>query len=282
MSRSGRRAARTRPTASRASIPLAGSPSRLPDRFWEVLAPLSILAPLVLALGAPLGEPVAEDFDFIHAARFEPFSLLDGGGSHAFWRPIPHQIYYAALSPLLLSHPGTVVAVHVVLLACSAWLVHRTMRLWMPAPWAAAVATFPMLSESTRTLIAWPTHFVDVGLLLFSAIALHEASRARSWSALPALLCALLCKEVAVIVALLMPAVAAARTGRAPALVDRRGTRGRGLGRDVALGSSSRGPGVAPCRRARRRSGVRERSHRVGDAQQPPRAGQPLGRTFAA
>ena len=46
---------------------------------------LGVLPLLAHAWGAPLGEAVAEDFDFIHHAWFsgDP-SLLDGGGSSAF------------------------------------------------------------------------------------------------------------------------------------------------------------------------------------------------------
>ena len=46
---------------------------------------------------------------------------------------------------------------------------------------------------------------MDLGLWLFTAIAFHETAARRLWTALVALLAALLCKEVAVVTALLLP-----------------------------------------------------------------------------
>jgi hypothetical protein len=75
----------------------------------------------------------------------------------------------------------------------------------LPGPLAAAAASFPLLAESTRTIAGWPTQFVDLGLYLFTALAVHETTRRRLPSALAALLAALLCKEVAVVTAALLP-----------------------------------------------------------------------------
>ena len=170
---------------------------------------VSALAPLVLvlhAIPAPLGEPVAEDFDFLHHALYSgSHTLLDGGGSSAFWRPVAHQLYYGTLGRLALTWPGAVAAVHVLLLGAASWLLYRAFRRALPGPSAAFIATFPLLSESSRQLIAWPSHFVDLGVWLFMALALHETAARRLKSTLAALLLALGCKEVALVAALLLP-----------------------------------------------------------------------------
>ena len=165
------------------------------------------MIPLLLrSIGASLGEPVAEDFDFLHRTPFaDTGSLLDGGGSTSFWRPLAHQVYYASFGRLVLAHPALVAALHFALLALAGVLLYRCFR---PAPpgWATAfAATFPLIAESTRSLITWPSHLVDPGLILFSALALHEASRGRMASALASLLAALLCKETAVVTAVMLP-----------------------------------------------------------------------------
>jgi tetratricopeptide (TPR) repeat protein len=76
-----------------------------------------------------------------------------------------------------------------------------------------------LLAESSRSLIAWPSQFSDLGVYLFSILALHEAARRRLWTASLALLVALLCKETAVVTAALLPFMpatpSASRTGRA-------------------------------------------------------------------
>jgi Tetratricopeptide repeat len=175
--------------------------------IWAWLTLLPIVALIWHSRGAPLGEPVAEDFDFLHHAFFgTTHTLLDGGGSTAFWRPVAHQIYYALLGPTMLSHPRWVVTFHFACLALASLLIYRVLRgaAWS-GPAAAVAASFPALAESMRALLSWSSYFVDLGLIVFSAIALHEASRRRLWSTLAALLLAFGCKELAIVTALLLP-----------------------------------------------------------------------------
>jgi hypothetical protein len=174
---------------------------------------LLALVPLLLhSLGAPLGEPVADDFDHLHYALFSPHpTWLDGGGSQSFWRPLAYQGYFGLLAGVFIATPAAVVVLHLAMLALTVLLLYRTARRFMPAPWAAAAASFPLLTESARALLTVPVHFVDVGLLLFSALALHEAAASRLPGALLALLAALLCKESAVATALVLPWVPASR-----------------------------------------------------------------------
>ena len=201
------RRARSRHATPHRPQPIPPAPPLLRDP-WAGLVALGILPLLLKCIGAPLGVPVAEDFDFLHRALLQGTgTLLDGGGSQAFWRPLAHQIYYLLFGGLMLSHPGWVAGVHALCLAAGAMLLYRVFREVLPGPAAAIVATFPLMAESTRTLIGWPTQFVDVGLFLFSALALHEASRRRPVTAIVALLAALLCKELAVVTAALLPFV---------------------------------------------------------------------------
>src|SRR5262245_17955624 len=194
---------------SRGPAPAPPAPAAVAPPMWRddwAWACALAVIPLVLhSLGAPLGEPVAEDFDFLHHALFSRFSLFDGGGSNSFWRPLSHQAYYRTLSSLILDFPGVLAALHVLLLAISTVLIYRAFRRGWPPAWAATIATFPLLSESTRTVVSWPSHFVEVGVWFFSALALHEAAARRLWSTLAALLAALLCKEVALVAAALVP-----------------------------------------------------------------------------
>lgn len=197
-------AARERRNSPASRVPSPPPPTwRDPWAWASVLA----LAPLLVrCAGAPLGEPVAEDFDFLRRSLFGGVgSLLDGGGSTAFWRPVAHQLYYTALGPVIVGAPRVVAALHALLLALGGLLFYRAFRTRMGGAAACAAAAFPALSESTRTLISWPSQFVDVGLYLFSALAVHEASRRRLPSALAAALVALLCKELAVVTVLLLP-----------------------------------------------------------------------------
>jgi len=92
-----------------------------------------------------------------------------------------------------VASPGTVAAAAPGAARAGRALVYRALRVAWPGPLAAAAASFPLLAESTRTIAGWPTQFVDLGLYLFSALALHEASRRR----LPTTLAALLARSSA-------------------------------------------------------------------------------------
>lgn len=191
---------RARPASSSTPNPPAGRD------LWG-WASLLVLVPLVLgSLGAPLGEPVADDFDHLHYALFAPhWTLLDGGGSTSFWRPLAYQGYFGLLSRAFLASRLVVVALHLALLAAAVVLFYRTARRFMPGSWAAVAAGFPLLCESARALIAVPVHFVDVGLIAFSAAALHEAAAGRLVTSLAALAAAFGCKETAVATAAILP-----------------------------------------------------------------------------
>ena len=203
---------RREPPARATSAPPAPQPAAPPAPPrplvrdpWGLVVVAAVGTLIARAWGAPLGEPFAEDFDFLQRALFQKFTLLDGGGSTSFWRPIPHQLYYIAFGRLMLAHPGAVAAIHIALLALASLLLYRAFRTGRPGAWAAVVATAPVLSESTRTLIAWPSHFVDLSAWVFTALAAHETAKRRMPTALAALLGALLCKEIAVIAAPLLP-----------------------------------------------------------------------------
>src|SRR6266571_4479868 len=125
--------------ALRAAIPLEPAVPLHRDR-WAWASVLAVLPLVIHAWGAPLGEAVAEDFDFLHRVFFSrTHTLLDGGGSSAFWRPVAHQLYYETLGPLILSHPGLVATLHVVLLALASLLLYRTLRRVWPGPAVAAL-----------------------------------------------------------------------------------------------------------------------------------------------
>jgi len=187
---------------------------------------LSVLPIVLHSLGAPLGEPVAEDFDFLRNARLiGPPSLLDGGGSLSFWRPVSHQLYYALMGSAILQHPRLVGVLHSVLLAFSAVLLYRIVRPHWSGPRAAVAASFPLLIESVRMVISWPGHSVEVGSLLFAVLALHEASRRRLATCLVALVMALLCKEVAIVATLMIPLIPWARPQPSEAAGERAGAR---------------------------------------------------------
>jgi hypothetical protein len=167
------------------------------------------------SLGAPLGEAVADDFDFLHHALLEGrHGVFDGGGSLAFWRPFAHQGYFSLVGRLVLAHPGAIAALHTALLGAGSLLIYRMLRPSWPGHLAAIAASFPLIAESARTLITWPAEMVEIGPFLFSALALHEASRRRMGTALGSLLAALLFKEVAMVTALMLPWVPQA-TGEA-------------------------------------------------------------------
>jgi hypothetical protein len=177
--------------------PLAADP-------WALLVALCVVPLLFAARRTPMGEPFSDDFQFLD------FSLLhgnpswwDGGGSASYWRPLARQAYYGLLGPLMLAHPAAIAALHALALADTGVLLARALRRAWPAPAAAAAAAFPLLLESARTLLAWPSGAQDLGALFFLALALHAAARGRVALLAAAGVAASLCKEVAAPLALL-------------------------------------------------------------------------------
>jgi tetratricopeptide repeat protein len=203
-----------------------GTPPRAPRRPTRPAAPAPAppwhrdawaLAPLIAAIALAahawfpfIGEPLADDFDFLHHTYFTgPGQWLDGGGSHFYWRPLARQLFYRVLGGAMLAHPAWVAAFEAALTALAGLLLYRMLRRYWPGGWAAAAASFPLLIEAARPLVSCHSNFQDLGAILFSAVALHEVSRSRLPSALVALLAALLCKEMAVVTAMALPFLAA-------------------------------------------------------------------------
>jgi hypothetical protein len=217
------RPARSAPRAATPTANLAAPPpsSGFADPWrWAALA--AVLLVFVRSLGAPFGEPVADDFDHLHHTLFaHDSSWLDGGGSRSFWRPLAYQGYYGLLHGVIVTHPAWITALHLALYAVCVWLLYDIARRHLPGPAAAVVASFPLLLESSRALLLVPVHFVDLGLIVFSVVAWRLAEAGRLGPALAALLAALLCKETAVATALVLPWLARVPPGgsRRPWLV---------------------------------------------------------------
>jgi hypothetical protein len=182
---------------------------------WLIAGFLAPLVLLPLLIGERLGEPVADDYDYLHHLLTGSWSWFDGCGSNLYWRPISRQAYYAVLAPWMLHHPLAVAFVQMACLCLAAALLYRAFRSSLGSSAAFAVSTAPWMMESSRLLIAWPSCFQDVGALLFVSLALHEAVAARRWSFLGAGLAALLCKEVAVVALITIVACPAVHLGSA-------------------------------------------------------------------
>src|SRR5438093_302598 len=104
-------------TRAAVSAPVPQRPRLMADPWlWAGL--LSVLLVFVRSLGAPLGEPVADDFDHLYHVLFTSHgSWFDGGGSQSFWRPLAYQGYYGLLHGVILAHPVWITLLHVALYA---------------------------------------------------------------------------------------------------------------------------------------------------------------------
>ncbi len=205
------------PAARHPSTSVPATPPPRPALWrdpWLWASLIAVLLVLVRSLGAPLGEPVADDFDHLHHALFiHGGSWFGSGGSGSFWRPLAYQGYYGLLHDMIVMHPVWISALHLALLGVVVVLLFDIARAVVPGPAAATIASFPLLLEAARALIVVPVHIVDLGLLTASVLAWWFASSGRLAPALGALLGALLFKETAVATALVLPWLARLRPG---------------------------------------------------------------------
>lgn len=203
------------PEATRASPSAAAAPGQpraatpppplaRDRRAWAAL--LVLVFVVARAWGVPFGEPVADDFDHLHHVLFSADrSWLGGGGSASFWRPLAYQGYYQLFTGVILAHPAWIAVLHTLLAAVAMLAVYDALRRRVAPEVALLAAVSPWLIESARALLVVPVHIVDLGLIVFSALAWRAAAAGRLAWALAALAAALLCKETAVVTALVLP-----------------------------------------------------------------------------
>ena len=142
----------------------------MPERAWLLAIPLALLALLWSCHNALLGTAVADDYAFLANLTFQhPLDWLDSMGATFYWRPMSRQLYFSLVGPWLLQAPWLAATLHAALLALQALLLFRIARRFAPAPVAAAVAAFPLVSEQARVLLAWPSTFQDLCSPLISA-----------------------------------------------------------------------------------------------------------------
>jgi tetratricopeptide (TPR) repeat protein len=181
-------------------------PARSELPWGPIAIALAAVVLLARAWGAPLGEPVADDFGFLHCALTHPaWRLFEPCGSAFYWRPLAQRGWFEATGALMLHAPLAVALLQLALIAFAAWLLHRALQPALGGVAAAAAATFTLLSESTRVLVGWPSGIQDVGALVCFCAAVHAVARGRTVLALLVALASLLCKETA---ALMLPVLA--------------------------------------------------------------------------
>jgi hypothetical protein len=173
---------------------------------WALPA-ISVLAVLVRSTPAPLGEPVADDFDFLYVQLRGPRAFFSGGGSASFWRPIPHQVYYATVGRLLFSESWIVPALNAILLCAAGYLVMRALKPRLSVLALGSAVSFALLSEPCRAFMTWASHFVEVSYIFGVALSLFCAAGGLPAGAGLSLVLALLCKEAAALGVPLLAAV---------------------------------------------------------------------------
>jgi hypothetical protein len=190
-----------RPPISRSPAPAARPAGPAPFLSpWIVAGPFALLLALGSARGAPLGTPICDDYAFLDRLAFaRPLDWLGSMGAAFYWRPIARQLYYSVLGPGMLHTPWVIAAVHAALFLAVFALAWDLARRSFAAPVAAAIATFPIVSESTRMLLGWPSAAQHLLAILFALLALREARHGRAWTAGAAIVAGLLCHEAAIV-----------------------------------------------------------------------------------
>ncbi len=164
------------------------------------LSPFAAFVVLAWSLrGAPLGTPVADDFEFLSRSLFGGGGLLGSMGATYYWRPLSRQLWFPLVTPLLLAAPWVVAAIHVAILVAIAFVLARLARRWVGAAGAALVGAAVLATAPARVLITWPSGIQHLLAMLGIALAAHEALAGRRWSAALAALAAAVSHELGVL-----------------------------------------------------------------------------------
>src|SRR5205085_11823694 len=134
--------------------------------------------------------------------------------SSRYWRPLSRQVYFALVAPWLIQAPWIDAVLHAAMLAGLALAMYRLARRAFDAPTSAAIASFPILAEPSRVLLAWPTGAEYLLAMLAAVLAVSAAAAGRRIVAAVALMAALLSHESAVVTLAVVPIVGAWRTRR--------------------------------------------------------------------
>jgi len=182
------------PSPGRAHVP---APFLSP---WLAAGPLALVLAFVAARGAPLGTPIADDYAFLaRLTLHRPLDWLGSMGAAFYWRPLARQLYFSVFGPSMIAAPWVTVVFHAALFLALFALAWDLARRVFAAPVAAAIATFPVLSETTRMLLYWPSAAQHLLAMVFAALALREARAGRAWTTGLAVIAGLLCHEAALI-----------------------------------------------------------------------------------
>ncbi|TMK79123.1 MAG: hypothetical protein E6G45_04420 [Actinobacteria bacterium] len=152
----------------------------VPDRAWPWLGALALLVLLWSCRGSMPGVPVADDYSFLARLRFRaPLDPFDSMGATYYWRPLSRQAYFSVIGPLLFQAPWLSALVNAAALLVTYVAVWRIARRAFAPPVAAAIATFPLLSEPARALLAWPSGVQHLLAGALAALAFDQALSAR-------------------------------------------------------------------------------------------------------
>ena len=207
MSRSRRRPSGERPTTDRAKGP-SWAETQSP-RAWLAAGAAALVALFWACRGAPLGVPVADDYAFLYRLRFQhPLDGFDSMGAAYYWRPLSRQAYFSLIGLHLVEAPWIAVAIHASLFAVLFVVLYRIARRMAPPPAAAAIAAFPLLSESARVLLGWPSGAQHLMAMVLVALAVHEALAGRLATAGLSAAAGILAHDSAAIVLPFLPAIA--------------------------------------------------------------------------
>jgi hypothetical protein len=209
------RSLRKRRNTVRQTAPPANSGTGGAARYWLLSCLAGLLGLWFSVRNAPLGIPVADDYSFLDRLIFQkPLSLFDSMGGTYYWRPVSRQAYFTLVGPALLKFPWIVPLAHAALLLVVSWLLFRVARrLSLPPLPAALLATYPLVSESARVLLTWPSAAQHLLAMLFVVLAIHEALSGRLLSSALAALAGVLAHESSAIVLPVIPLIAWFRPG---------------------------------------------------------------------
>ena len=171
------------------------------------LAPLLLGAIVLLIHGSALSHPLfADDYLFFDRVRYRGFldALAQPDPLGNFWRPLTRQVYFWVVARAFAESAAVMHVINMASLIAIVSLLFALVRRWAGSQAAWTAGLLVAVAAAWDVPVVWGSGTQDLFAILFALVALHLADRGHHVAGALLYWTALLCKEVVVLLPVLV------------------------------------------------------------------------------